>query len=73
MRCRVGHDSVVGGTILYSRLVRDRIPDTMAEGGLKPVTRTLVPDARAYELQRELQEEVAEYGQLARFGLAMEH
>jgi predicted house-cleaning noncanonical NTP pyrophosphatase (MazG superfamily) len=38
----------------------------MAEHGLKPVTRTLEPDAYANTLQRKLQEEVAEYGQSAR-------
>jgi hypothetical protein len=45
----------------------------MAEHSVKPVTGTLGPEACTYELQRELQEEVAEYGQLARVGLAMEH
>lgn len=56
----------------YHKLVHDRTPDIMAERGLKPVTRTLEPDTYAPELQVMLEEEVAEYCQVAGLGFAME-
>ena len=45
----------------HNKLVRDKIPEIIAKRGDRPVTHTLGPDAYRQELQRKLQEEVAEF------------
>lgn len=47
--------------MIFNKLVRDRIPEIMAQRGLEPVVEVL--DAAAYqdELHRKLHEEVAEF------------
>ena len=46
---------------IYYKLVRDKIPETIAAQGDTPVTRTLDNDEYFKALNLKLQEEVAEY------------
>ena len=45
----------------YGKLVRDRIPELIRQGGGTPVTETMDDDLYLAELDRKLNEEVAEY------------
>jgi predicted house-cleaning noncanonical NTP pyrophosphatase (MazG superfamily) len=45
----------------HNKLVRDRIPEIIAEHGERPVTRTLDAENFRRELKKKLQEEVAEF------------
>jgi predicted house-cleaning noncanonical NTP pyrophosphatase (MazG superfamily) len=47
----------------HSKLVRDRIPEIIASRGARPITLVLDQDEYRLELQRKLQEEVAEFAQ----------
>jgi predicted house-cleaning noncanonical NTP pyrophosphatase (MazG superfamily) len=50
----------------HGKLVRDRIPEIIASGGAKPITRVLDQDEYRLELRRKLQEEVAEFSRSGR-------
>jgi predicted house-cleaning noncanonical NTP pyrophosphatase (MazG superfamily) len=60
------------GHVPQHKLVGDRMPHIMAARGLNPLTHTLQPEAHARELQRRLQDELAEDGQLGGSALGME-
>lgn len=45
----------------YGKLVRDRIPELIRQGGENPVTETMDEARYLAELDRKLNEEVAEY------------
>lgn len=48
--------------ITYNKLVRDRIPDIIAEGGLLPVVECRINDKEFLQLiDKKLDEELAEY------------
>ena len=46
---------------IYNKLVRDNIPEIMISNGAKPVTRILNDEEYLNELNKKLEEEVAEY------------
>lgn len=47
--------------ITYNKLIRDRIPEIIADEGKDFTVRTLSPEEYARELRRKLQEEVGEF------------
>jgi predicted house-cleaning noncanonical NTP pyrophosphatase (MazG superfamily) len=47
----------------HNKLVRDRIPEIIAEHGERPVTRSLNDVEYRQELKRKLHEEIEEFGQ----------
>ena len=48
-------------SILYDKLVRDKIPEVIIAAGKQPITDTLSPEETKEALDRKLQEEVQEY------------
>lgn len=48
-------------TIVYNKLVRDKIPQIIESGGSSCATEILPEDAYAQKLEEKLQEEMAEY------------
>ncbi len=48
-------------SILYDKLVRDKIPEVIRQAGKQPITDILPPEEMTAALDRKLQEEVQEY------------